>query len=567
MYLLGPLLIALASVIIVGLTYVYFKVILPMIAGSNWVVTHGDWDVYWKERGYDVDSDTTPSTSTEDGQSEFHPADAGADADGSAAQLSTATPILLALTTPLGLLHTAIVSFFLVNVLYNYYKCVVTINTGPQCDSVVRELAVATRFVYPETEEELVRCRKAFERKIFEGVKKRRDAILAARGGNNGGAAVASSSGGGGGGGSAASNAAASTTTPLGTGTPTTAQNGDEESQVASSPLMAATATTTINPSATSLTSNTTKPQPAPPKIHAWQLLSPVEWGYCRYTSKPKPPRSHYDHVTKTLVLNMDHYCPWMFNCVGYFNYRYFFNFLWFVTVGLWYGAAICFPAFMNLGTPAYRDQVRASGGYRKSLRESLKGIVVRHAMSNPYIPTPDERTPVALGFTMCLCLGAAVMCLGGFHLYLVLTAQTTIEFHGNWSKKRKGGWKNPYSAGSWKKNWEMIYGTRGGVVQHKYCGCWGVLMVMMPSSRGPEFLPLPIDGKLVRRRKTNSDARVVADNNSIDGEEVDLEMASSGVTSKNGTELPMATEETEFLMPSRDTNGGLVGRIKTNST
>jgi len=255
-----------------------------------------------------------------------------------------------------------------------------------------------------------------------------------------------------------------------------------------------------------------------------------------------------------------------MFNCVGYFNYRYFFNFLWFVTVGLGYGAAICFPAFMNLGTPAYRDQVRASGGYQKSLRESLKGIVVRHTMSNPYIPTPDERTPVALGFMMCLCLGAAVMCLGGFHLYLVLTAQTTIEFHGNWSKRKKRGWKNPYSAGNWKKNWEMVYGTRD-VVQHKYCGCWGVLMAMMPSSREPEYLPLPIGGKLVRRRKKSSDSRVVGNNN-IDGEEMDdLEMASSGPTSNIGMELPMATEETEFLMPSRDTNGGLVGRTKTNRT
>lgn len=26
----------------------------------------------------------------------------------------------------------------------------------------------------------------------------------------------------------------------------------------------------------------------------------------------PKAPRSHYDHVTHKLVLNMDHYCPWM---------------------------------------------------------------------------------------------------------------------------------------------------------------------------------------------------------------------------------------------------------------
>ena len=56
------------------------------------------------------------------------------------------------------------------------------------------------------------------------------------------------------------------------------------------------------------------------PNIHNWQLLSPIKWSYCRYSSQPKPPRSHYDHVTTCLVLNMDHYCPWMFNCIGYFS-------------------------------------------------------------------------------------------------------------------------------------------------------------------------------------------------------------------------------------------------------
>ena len=50
----------------------------------------------------------------------------------------------------------------------------------------------------------------------------------------------------------------------------------------------------------------------APPR--AWMLLGPYEWGYCSHSQQAKPPRAHYDHVTKCLVLNLDHYCPWMFN-------------------------------------------------------------------------------------------------------------------------------------------------------------------------------------------------------------------------------------------------------------
>ena len=48
----------------------------------------------------------------------------------------------------------------------------------------------------------------------------------------------------------------------------------------------------------------------------SWIDIGPFEWGFCKRTM-PKAPRAHYDYVTRKLVLNMDHYCPWMFSCVG----------------------------------------------------------------------------------------------------------------------------------------------------------------------------------------------------------------------------------------------------------
>ena len=57
----------------------------------------------------------------------------------------------------------------------------------------------------------------------------------------------------------------------------------------------------------------------------------PGQWTVCRHSRKPKPPRAHFDKVTGKLVMNMDHYCPWMFNCVGFSNYRYFVLFLKFL--------------------------------------------------------------------------------------------------------------------------------------------------------------------------------------------------------------------------------------------
>ncbi|KAL7464429.1 hypothetical protein ACHAXS_004767 [Conticribra weissflogii] len=451
MYLLGPILIVVASAIIAFLTYAYFWIVLPMLSGTNWVVSERDLEDFWRERrGLDAGGKDAgvfdANQGTENGEG---------DVDARDVPISTVTHLILGLTTPTGMVHTSIVLFFLVNILYNYYKCVTTSNSGPSFDLVVRELARETGFEYPETEEEIVRCKRDMERRILERVERRRREFRQGSYMDSGGrapaavatsaavAAIANDRGNASGldsvniEGHASSGTNSTTYSPVGNG-----GNFDEESQM--SGLMT-NSTKQQNPSDNNQTQsllqspqtmhqqNQQKSQPHQPqhqqqfqskkplplpKIHNWQLLSPTEWSYCRNSQQPKPPRSHYDHVTKSLVLNMDHYCPWMFNTVGYFNYRYFFNFLCFVTTGLFYGMCICLRPFLNLSGWAYRHQIRESGGYKVSLRE-IK--VVHHLKKNSFIPTPDERSAVALAFMLCLAVGLAVLCLAGFHLYLVL--------------------------------------------------------------------------------------------------------------------------------------------------
>ena len=95
LYLLGPVLILVASAIISGITYTYFHVLLP---------------IKYPEDGF----------------------------------------FCLG-----GFLHTYMVVFFDVNIVFNYALCVFTKNTGDKYQRVVRELADATGFVYPENEEEV----------------------------------------------------------------------------------------------------------------------------------------------------------------------------------------------------------------------------------------------------------------------------------------------------------------------------------------------------------------------------------------------------------------------------
>lgn len=150
------------------------------------------------------------------------------------------------------------------------------------------------------------------------------------------------------------------------------------------------------------------------------------------------------------------------------------------------YATFISYRPFRNSTGSLYRDQLTE---FRKT------GVWTR---IHPYTPFSDERMPLSLAFMVCLAVGIAVGCLGGFHLYLVFTGQTTIEFHGNWvnkSRAKKEGqkYRNPYDMG-YKRNFQQIYGECNGK--------WGMLLaIVLPSTRPPAFLPLPIGGEEGKRK------------------------------------------------------------------
>ena len=73
--------------------------------------------------------------------------------------------------------------------------------------------------------------------------------------------------------------------------------------------------------------------------------------------------------------------------------------------------------------------------------------------------------------------------------MYLILTAQTTIDFYENRAKaaalaERTGGYARPYSSPfdrGWRQNWQLVFG-RGR-------GFW---RSVLPSVREPPFPPWP---------------------------------------------------------------------------
>ena len=49
---------------------------------------------------------------------------------------------------------------------------------------------------------------------------------------------------------------------------------------------------------------------------------------YCSKCLMIKPARCHHCRLCNRCVLKMDHHCPWIANCVGFNNHKYFMNML-----------------------------------------------------------------------------------------------------------------------------------------------------------------------------------------------------------------------------------------------
>ena len=214
--------------------------------------------------------------------------------------------------------HVSFVIFIVENVLFNYALCVATRHKGPNYDQVVRELAAATQFVFPETPEQVAMYKREYEDRMVLRMRRRQTRYQQAMQQQQQQ--------------EEASQqqkpkqipkdplACSSQTQQLQSTEENSSNNNNGVTQRRAAASSSSTTTTTTYDSSTAAESAPAPPAPTPPfPIRRWMLMGPFEWGYCGNSKQPKPPRSHFDHVSKTLVLNLDHYCPWMFNASKFY--------------------------------------------------------------------------------------------------------------------------------------------------------------------------------------------------------------------------------------------------------
>jgi len=152
----------------------------------------------------------------------------------------------------------------------------------------------------------------------------------------------------------------------------------------------------------------------------------------CR-KSKPnvyKPDRAHFCKMLGRCVLKMDHFCPWLNNCIGFYNHKYFYLFIF-------YMAVIC--VFMLVAmTPVFVHDVSSMEvveiDFTKEFRVTLTYLV------------------------LCL-LSVGLICFWSFHTYLLAFNYTTIEFLEKRGCSPPPDHINRYDIGLWG-NLSSVLGT-----------------------------------------------------------------------------------------------------------
>ena len=128
-----------------------------------------------------------------------------------------------------------------------------------------------------------------------------------------------------------------------------------------------------------------------------------------------KPERCHHCSACNRCVLNMDHHCPWINNCVGFWNRKYFMLLLFYTCASTYFVVttlAFDFVSAIKWGTDAfYYSRVKAD-----------QQVLIRHLA-------------IILVFFFTGMLSCLVTMFTRFHIRLLYENKTTIE---NLEKKGK---------------------------------------------------------------------------------------------------------------------------------
>jgi len=155
--------------------------------------------------------------------------------------------------------------------------------------------------------------------------------------------------------------------------------------------------------------------KPGPIWVQPQETKKSGERRHCKWCGKYKPDRCHHCRVCKTCILKMDHHCPWIYNCVGFGNYKYFFLMLLYSVLDLHFIVW--------------------------TMSESVQRCILEE-ISTPFM----TMFVTFFAYTLAFFMAVLVTTFFGFHIMLAFRGMTTIEYCEK-SSKRDGDGKAVESA------------------------------------------------------------------------------------------------------------------------
>ena len=162
----------------------------------------------------------------------------------------------------------------------------------------------------------------------------------------------------------------------------------------------------------------------------------------CSMCQRKKPDRTHHCKQCEECVLQMDHHCNWIGNCVGFFNFKYFFLMVFYGTLM----TVLYLATFWETVLVVLNDVDTSLGA---------ASLAVAY-------------------YSFLLVLGVALLSFLGLHLWMITRNYSTIEYC---EKKRHNAvqyQQSPFDKGCFH-NWQNALGQR-------YC-----LWLLPVNSRLPE--------------------------------------------------------------------------------
>ncbi|GAB1303050.1 Palmitoyltransferase ZDHHC15 [Apodemus speciosus] len=153
---------------------------------------------------------------------------------------------------------------------------------------------------------------------------------------------------------------------------------------------------------------------------------------FCDRCHLIKPDRCHHCSVCAMCVLKMDHHCPWVNNCIGFSNYKFFLQFLAYSVLYCLYIATTVFSYFIKY----WRTMLALTSQRPTSIclpSTGTKGLLHRmrntvHFTSAGELPSVRSKFHVLfLLFVACMFFVSLVI-LFGYHCWLVSRNKTTLE-------------------------------------------------------------------------------------------------------------------------------------------